>query len=76
MQTALALDTKAAFEDLKFAALNIVNSHPAGIRQCDVAKALGIPSQFDHNWITKSLLDGLVQQGLLVKNERKLFTTI
>ena len=62
------------FEQLKFAALNIVSRHPRGIRQADVARALGIPSAFDHNWITKHLLDGLVQQGLIEKDDRKLFT--
>ena len=67
---------RVPFENLKFAALNIVSRHPAGIRQSDVAKALGIPSKFDHNWITKHLLDGLVEQGLLHKNERKLFTAV
>ena len=69
-------NTKHPFEDLKFAALKVVSHHPEGIRQSDVAKALGIPAKFDHNWITKHLLDGLVEQGMLVKNERKLFTAV
>ena len=67
---------KNPFENLKFATLKVVSSHPEGIRQADVAKALGIPSAFDKNWITKHLLDGLVEQGMLVKNERKLFTAV
>ena len=67
---------KHPFEDLKFAALKVVSHPPEGIRQSDVAKALGIPSKFDHNWITKHLLDGLVEQGILLKNERKLFTAV
>ena len=64
------------FTALKKAALQTVQAHPEGIRQSDVARALGIPSKFDHNWITKHLLDGLVEQGKLVKNERKLFTAV
>ena len=76
MQIAPALDVKQAFEDLKFAALNVVSAHPTGIRQADVAKALGIPPAFDHNWITKHLLDGLVQQGLIAKDKFKLFTAV
>jgi len=76
MQNAPTLDVKAAFEDLKFAALNIVSAHPSGIRQSEVAKQLGIPAQFDHNWITKHLLDGLVEQGVLAKSDRKLFTAV
>jgi DNA-binding IclR family transcriptional regulator len=67
---------RVPFEDLKFAALNIVSRHPDGIRQADVAKALGIPAKFDHNWITKHLLDGLVEQNVLRKDERKRFTAI
>ena len=67
---------RVPFENLKFAALNIVSRHPAGIRQSDVAKALGIPSAFDHNWITKHLLDGLVLEGLIEKDDRKLFTAV
>ena len=69
-------DIKNPFENLKFATLKVVSAHPEGIRQSDVAKALGIPSAFDHNWITKHLLDGLVEQGMLIKNERKLFTAV
>ena len=38
------------------------------------ARELGIPAKFDHNWITKSLLDGLVEEGVLQKDENKLFT--
>ena len=64
------------FNQLKMAALNIVCKHPAGIRQADVAKQLGIPAQFDNNWITKHLLDGLVDQGVLGKSDRKLFTAV
>ena len=64
------------FSQLKMAALNIVCKHPAGIRQSDVARQLGIPSKFDHNWITKHLLDGLVEEGMLAKSERKLFTVV
>ena len=64
------------FSQLKMAALNIVSRHPSGIRQADVAKQLGIPSEFDHNWITKHLLDGLVAQGILAKSDRKLFTAV
>ena len=64
------------FENLKFAALNIVSRHPEGIRQADVAKALGIPAKFDHNWITKHLLDGLVEQNVLRKDECKRFTAV
>lgn len=67
---------RVPFEDLKFAALNIVSRHPDGIRQADVAKALGIPAKFDHNWITKHLLDGLVEQNVLRKDERKRFTAV
>lgn len=61
------------FEDLKFATLKVVSAYPKGIRQSDVAKALGIPAEFDHNWITKCLLDGLVEQELIVKTPNKLF---
>lgn len=67
---------KNPFENLKFATLQVVSAHPEGIRQSEVAKALGIPSAFDKNWITKHLLDGLVAQGMLIKNERKLFTAV
>ena len=63
------------FEHLKMAALNIVSRHPDGIRQAEVAKLLGIPAAFDHNWITKHLLDGLVTAGVIEKSEDKLFTT-
>lgn len=65
---------QAAFAHLKREVLRIVKAHPKGIRQCDVAKIVGIPKEFDHNWITKGILDGLVAQGVLKKNERKLFT--
>ena len=64
------------FNQLKMAALNIVCKHPEGIRQSEVAKQLGIPAKFDHNWITKHLLDGLVDQGVLAKSDRKLFTAV
>lgn len=64
------------FENLKMAALNIVSRHPEGIRQSEVAKLLGIPSKFDHNWITKGLLDGMVDAGVLRKSETKLFTAV
>lgn len=64
------------FLNLKTAALNIVSRHPKGIRQSEVARLLGIPSKFDHNWITKALLDGMVEENLIKKSERKLFTAV
>ena len=67
------------FLNLKTAALNCVKENPDGIRQAEVAKVLGIPSKFDHNWITKGILDGLVAEGQINKveiNRRKLFTPV
>ena len=64
------------FLNLKTAAFNIVCRQPDGIRQSEVAKELGIPSKFDHNWITKSLLDGMVEENLIKKSESKLFTAV
>ena len=68
------LTSTVHFLNLKTAALNIVSRHPDGIRQSEVAKLLGIPAAFDHNWITKHLLDGLVTAGVIKKSEGKLFT--
>ena len=61
-----------AFEELKATTMRCVATAD-GIRQADVARLLGIPSSFDNNWITKGLLDGLVDEGRLTKDERKLF---
>ena len=66
---------QAAFADLKREVFRVVKAHPKGIRQCDVAKIVGIPKEFDHNWITKGVLDGLVTEGQLHKSPQKLFTT-
>ena len=70
------LTSTVHFLNLKTAALNIVSRHPDGIRQSEVAKLLGIPSKFDHNWITKGLLDGMVEENLIKKSESKLFTAV
>ena len=61
-----------AFEELKATAVRCVAATD-GIRQADVARVLGIPSSFDNNWITKGLLDGLVDEGRLTKDESKIF---
>ena len=66
--TATAFD----FQTMKDSALKCVSEND-GIKQSEVAKHLGIPSQFDHNWITKGLLDGLVDEGRLTKDSKKLF---
>ena len=63
-----------AFQTLKVAIIDVVANEPRGIRQSAVAKALGIPAKFDNNWITKSMLDGLVKEEILLKDENKLFT--
>ena len=68
------LTSVVAFQNLKAVAIRVVKSNPKGIRQAAVARELGIPAKFDHNWITKSLLDGLVEEGVLQKDENKLFT--
>ena len=60
------------FQNLKSCALKCV-ADSNGIRQSEVAKYLGIPSKFDHNWMTKGLLDGLVEEGRITKDENKLF---
>jgi hypothetical protein len=65
---------QVAFSHLKKEVFRAVAAHPRGIRQSDVAKIVGIPKEFDHNWITKGILDGLVTEGRLHKSERKLFT--
>ena len=70
------LTSTVHFLNLKTAALNIVSRHPDGIRQSEVAKLLGIPAKFDHNWITKGLLDGMVEENLIRKSENKLFTAV
>lgn len=70
------LTSTVHFLNLKTEVLNIVCRHPDGIRQSEVAKELGIPSKFDHNWITKGLLDGMVEENLIKKSESKLFTAV
>lgn len=67
-------DTTAAvhFQNMKTSALRCVSEND-GIKQSEVAKYLGIPSQFDHNWMTKGLLDGLVEEGKVTKDDKKLF---
>lgn len=57
---------------MKTSALRCVSEND-GIKQSEVAKYLGIPSQFDHNWMTKGLLDGLVEEGKVTKDDKKLF---
>ena len=73
------LKANVSFLNLKNAALTAVKENPEGIRQADVAKHLGIPSKFDHNWITKGILDGLVEERQIKKveiNRRKLFMPV
>ena len=63
-----------AFANFKMAVIDIVTDAPKGIKQAQVARELGIPANFDNNWITKSMLDGLVKEEILVKDENKFFT--
>ena len=70
----IAYPKQAAFALLKKEIFRAVAANPRGIRQSEVAKIVGIPKEFDHNWITKGILDGLVSEGRLHKSERKLFT--
>ena len=52
---------------------DFVLSHPQGLRNDEVARALGLESSFEggqRNYLTHAILSALVQQGILSRDKR------
>jgi predicted transcriptional regulator len=55
---------------------NVLRANPEGLLQSQIAAKLGIPRQKDNNWITYYILRSLIQDGFVIKNERKVFSLV
>lgn len=58
---------------LSDAVRDFVFDHPEGLRNDEVARALGLESSFNggqRNYLTHAVLNGLVQHGQLVRDKR------
>ena len=63
---------------LETAILGLLEAHPEGLRNVDIAKSLGLGSSFKgghRNRMTHSLLGGLLTRGLVAQDETTLLYT-
>lgn len=51
-----------------------LHDHPHGVRQSEIAKqVLRIPHKDDHNWTTYGIMQAMINNGQVIRNDKKLF---
>jgi DNA-binding IclR family transcriptional regulator len=62
---------QASFSKINFELRHILSQHPDGLTNSQVAAFLGLGNADPKQWVSYTLLQGLIRNGIVVKDETR-----
>lgn len=67
---------QSSFAQINFELRRILGQHPDGLTNSQVAAFLGLGSADPKQWVSYTLLQGLIHKGLVVKDESRRYRLV